>query len=147
MQLTIFDMMLEKNQQESYGKTSRASCPQKTTPSVPSWQDYVDVTPPSNRQGTDGATQVWFMGKSGQPLGALWTPNISEWLSEGGGSLCSLQEVLEDGVLPTRYYLSPKACRGILDRAEKRGKPLPPQLQQVLHSVAQGEHKNLTPTK
>ncbi len=142
MQLTIFDRLLEKNQQQSSGKMSRESSQLTTMPSAVSWEDFVDVMPPSSHQGTDGATQVWFMGKSGQPHGGSWTPNTSEWPSEGGGSLCSLQEVLESGELPTRYYLSPKACRGILVRAERRGKSLPPQLHQALLSVAQAEPKS-----
>ena len=132
MQLTIFDMMLDKKVQQSYGKTYQGSCPQKTMPSELSWQDYVEVIHPSTQQGKDGATQVWFMGRKGQPLGGSWTPNTSDWPSEEGGSLCSLHQVLEDGIVPTRYYLSPKACRGILDRAEKRGKPLPQQLETLL---------------
>ena len=142
MQLTIFDTMLEENQRSSSGKTSQVSCPQTTMPLEISWLDYVDVMFPSNHQGKDGATRVWFLGKSGQPHGASWTPNISEWPSEGGGSLCALHQVLEGGDVPTRYFLSPKACRGILDRAEKRGKPLPQQLQQALHSVAREEPKS-----
>lgn len=30
--------------------------------------------------------------------------------------------------------MSPKACAGILRRAERRGKPLPPQLESALRS-------------
>lgn len=37
----------------------------------------------------------------------------------------SLSSVLESGPHLARYCLSPKACRGILRRAEKRGVPLP----------------------
>ncbi len=33
---------------------------------------------------------------------------------------------------PERYYLSAKACQGILRRAEKRGKELPPMLKEAL---------------
>ena len=36
----------------------------------------------------------------------------------------------------TKYYLTPKAALGILRRAKKRGKPLPPQLHQALHQTA-----------
>ena len=39
---------------------------------------------------------------------------------------------------PQRFFLSSKACAGILRRAEKRGKELPPALQTALLSVAQG---------
>ena len=43
----------------------------------------------------------------------------------------SLSQILLDTV-PSRYYLSRKACLGILRRAKERGKPLPPQLEQAL---------------
>lgn len=42
-----------------------------------------------------------------------------------------LSQILEDNV-PEKYYLSPKACLGILRRAENRCKPLPNVLQQAL---------------
>jgi hypothetical protein len=38
---------------------------------------------------------------------------------------CSLSDILETGDVPRRFYLSATACRGILRRAEKRGKTLP----------------------
>lgn len=71
--------------------------------------------------------------------GASWMPNTTEWPSAADVSLCSLADVLhhaEDGPLPTRYYLSPTAAAGILRRAAKRGKALPPTLQAALESVA-----------
>lgn len=49
---------------------------------------------------------------------------------------CSLSDVLETGDVPQRYFLSAKACRGILRRAEKRGKDLPPALKSALQSVS-----------
>jgi hypothetical protein len=55
------------------------------------------------------------------------------------GGVCSLSDILETGDLPQRFFLSPKACRGILRRAEKRGKALPPALQAALQSVAAKE--------
>ena len=42
-----------------------------------------------------------------------------------------LSQILEDSV-PEKYYLSAKACRGILTRAERRGKTLPPELEAAL---------------
>jgi len=38
--------------------------------------------------------------------------------------------------VPPRFYLSAKACAGILRRAEKRGKDLPPALLRALEAVA-----------
>jgi hypothetical protein len=49
-----------------------------------------------------------------------------------------LSDVLETGPLPQRFYLSQKACAGILRRAEKRGKELPPMLREALEAVAGG---------
>jgi hypothetical protein len=50
--------------------------------------------------------------------------------------VCSLSQTLETGPLPQRFYLSQKACAGILRRAEKRGKELPPMLEEALKAVA-----------
>jgi len=51
-------------------------------------------------------------------------------------SVCSLAEILEPHVAP-KYYLSPRACRGILRRAMKGGRVLPPQLEAALKAVAE----------
>jgi hypothetical protein len=50
--------------------------------------------------------------------------------------VASLSEVLETGPLPEKYSLSPRACSGILRRAERRGKELPPMLKKALKAVA-----------
>jgi hypothetical protein len=63
-----------------------------------------------------------------------WTLSGSEWPSDV--AVCSLSDTLETGDLPQRYYLSAKASAGILRRAEKRGKKLPPALQEALESSA-----------
>ena len=42
-----------------------------------------------------------------------------------------LSQILEDSP-PQKYYLSAKACLGILRRAERRGKELPPELKAAL---------------
>ena len=48
-----------------------------------------------------------------------------------------LSQILEDSV-PEKYSLSPTACLGILKRAEKRGKELPPILKEALIQQAGG---------
>ena len=48
---------------------------------------------------------------------------------------CSLSEIVEARV-PPRFFLSPKAARGILRRAAKRGRELPPALQAALTALA-----------
>jgi hypothetical protein len=57
-------------------------------------------------------------------------------LSRNGDAVCSLSDILETGAVPQRFFLTAKACRGILRRADKRGKDLPPQLLQALQAVA-----------
>ena len=58
--------------------------------------------------------------------GECWTLNMSEWtdslvpfLKEDG--VCSLSDILEPtGVIPQRYYLSSRACLGVIRRAKTR---------------------------
>jgi hypothetical protein len=64
----------------------------------------------------------------------LWTLNTSEFHS--AAVACSLSDILETGDVPRRFYLSATACRGILRRAEKRGRLLPPALEAALKLVA-----------
>jgi hypothetical protein len=45
---------------------------------------------------------------------------------------------LETRDVPQRFFLSAKACAGILRRAERRGKALPPMLKEALEAVAGG---------
>ena len=66
--------------------------------------------------------------------GQLWTRSGSEWRRDGVA--CSLSQILETGPIDPRYYLSPRACEGILRRAEKRGKKLPEPLRLALEAVA-----------
>ena len=51
-------------------------------------------------------------------------------------SRTSLSDILETGRVPEKYFLSQRACSGILRRAEKRGKALPDALKEALESVA-----------
>lgn len=71
-------------------------------------------------------------------------------------SVCeSLATTLTDVLQPTapeQYFLSPHAARGILQRAGRRGRSLPPELDQALSSVANEEPtdwqvRRLTPTE
>jgi hypothetical protein len=76
----------------------------------------------------------------GSPTG-FWTLNGCEHTgipapSRSDGDVCSLSDVLETGSVPQRFSLSAKACSGILRRAERRGKALPPMLKQALEQVA-----------
>ena len=83
----------------------------------------------------------------------ILAPSLGRWGNAGMGSptelltlsstefhkdaaVCSLSDILEIGDVPPRFYLSATACRGILRRADKRGKKLPGQLQRALEAVA-----------
>ena len=78
--------------------------------------------------------------------GEYWTRSLCEYPAGGGGSVPSLNDAgvsfLSDTLetcVPARFCLSPKACAGIIRRAERRGKPLPEPLGEVLHLVAARE--------
>lgn len=73
-------------------------------------------------------------------LGGFSTRSFSDWPNAADVSLGYLREELETGDVPSRYFLSPMACRGILRRAEKRGKELPTTLRLALKQVASGSH-------
>ena len=60
--------------------------------------------------------------------------NTSAWPNDARVS--SLSQVLETASIPPRFFLSAKACTGILRRAEARGKTLPATLDQALRAVA-----------
>lgn len=84
--------------------------------------------------------------------GGILAPSSGRWANSGMGSAtecwmlntlespkdaeeCLLSDTLEIGDLPHKYYLSPKACQGILRRAEKRQKKLPSALQHALEMI------------
>ncbi len=79
------------------------------------------------------SSEGWQNSGMGSPTGCL-TLSTSEWPS--AADVCSLSDTLETGDLPQRFFLSATACKGILRRAEKRGKELPQALAQALQSVA-----------
>ena len=74
--------------------------------------------------------------------GEFWMRSSSEWPSDA--AVCFLSDVLEPNP-PSRFSLSPMACAGIIRRAERRGKPLPPELDEALRlqasSTAQGREQ------
>ena len=61
--------------------------------------------------------------------GECWTPNTGESPSVVRES--TLSQILEDNA-PEKYFLSARACEGILRRAEKRGKKIPALLWEAL---------------
>ena len=93
------------------------------------------LVPSSQRWGTSG------MGGPTEclTLNTLESPNdvVESSLSD---ILVEIQDV------PERYLLSPKACEGILRRAESRGKKLPPVLKAALtRRVTHGQQQSQEP--
>jgi hypothetical protein len=96
-------------------------------------------TSPASGQLTEGGHLVpcsegWRNSGMGSPTEFL-TLNSSEY--HNAAAVCLLSDILETGDVPARFYLSAKASRGIIRRAEKRGRALPPSLQAELECLAQ----------
>lgn len=90
------------------------------------------LEPSSGRWGSwgmGGPTGSWTLN------GAEHTGTLEPFRSADG--VCSLSDVLETAEVPQRFYLSAKACSGILRRAGARGKVLPPLLEVALKLVIQ----------
>lgn len=80
-----------------------------------------------------GQMPEWYEAEALISLGACTMPNISERHSDAGE--CFLSQILEVNA-PEKYSLSPRACAGILKRAERRGRALPPLLKAALEKQA-----------
>jgi hypothetical protein len=129
-----------------FGKT----CPERSVPteekiSEPCWKNL----PAWNNQtlqfldlrvgGADGEKLEQSLETDGLWLGDSSTLNIGESPSVESESL--LSQILEDNV-PQKYYLSARACQGILTRASRRGKQLPDILRQALLDVIEQAKKS-----
>lgn len=77
----------------------------------------------------EAVAELW---PDGGRHGECWTLSSSVWPS--GASVCSLSSTLETGGVPRRYFLSARACAGIIRRAERRGKALPRELREALET-------------
>lgn len=137
-QISMFDPDLQ------FGKTfPEHSAPIKARTSGPS----------SRRSATSKDKGFLFLnlrGWGGSLTGALWeitgvlpgpssTPvKWGESVSRRGESASTLSQILQLDA-PEKYSLSPKACAGILRRAEKRGKVLPDMLRDALMEVVRSD--------
>ena len=124
------------------GKMSPVSCPhglaqrRRVTWSLDS--DGI----PRKQVISDASWKAWQNSGMGSPT-EFWTLSSCEQMDTltqfpKDGAVCSLSDVLEVGNVPQRYFLTAKACAGILRRAEKRGKKLPEPLKLALERVADG---------
>lgn len=88
-----------------------------------------DTVIPRPPRGADGAKPEQSPERDGALLGDSSTLNIGESPSVENESL--LSQILEANA-PLKYYLSERACQGILTRASRRGKALPDLLKTAL---------------
>lgn len=118
-----------------FGKTCKErSAPTEEKISEPCWKNlpawnnqtlqFLDL-----QRGADGTKPEQLQETDGLWLGDSLTLNIGECPREENVSLLSW--ILQVDV-PEKYYLSAKACRGILTRASRRGKKLQELLETAL---------------
>ena len=144
-QMSIFDCF---DQSIWYGRTSQAHFHQeKTTKERTSElsskkQRGSSIKTPLylnlRRGGGVQAVASWETG--GVLLGEYMMHSFGEYPKEENVSL--LSQILEDHPHP-KYCLSARACQGILNRAEKRGKKLP----EILETALKNQILRLTPSK
>jgi hypothetical protein len=113
------------------GRTSLALChPTPVRISPPCCGDSPGSDLPCPRTG--GARSACVSDLTVSPSGGCLTLDGSEWPSDA--AVCSLSQVLEPTV-SSRYYLTARAARGILDRSTRRGRRLPDHLHAALTSM------------
>jgi len=122
----------------AFGKTSPESSAWETTPSAVSWAELSDTMMPSCRlSGSGGPVSVWLPGHGHGRHGGFSTLNTSA--SPNDARVSFLWQILEAGPIPLKYFLSAKACSGILRRAAARKKlaTMPELLRRALEDVVQ----------
>lgn len=122
------------------GRTSPARSPATAVETLESWLGRWLGASLAFR-AEDGERAALQSARTDSSSGACWTRNMSEWNhtpapSPNDAGVCSLSSILEIGSIDPRYFLSQRACAGILRRAEKRGKELPETLRAALIAVA-----------
>ena len=130
-QVSMFD------QDSPFGKTSRAHS--QATRDVTSKR----CSKPSAKSQTQTLQFLSLKRGSGARRDASWATvtalhGVSMTLNTGESPSVArestLSQILEANA-PEKYYLSAKACAGILRRAQKRGKELPKMLREALEEV------------
>ena len=131
-QISIFDLDLQFG--KMYQEHSVATKEKISELSLKSWQE-------SKKQKyqflclkrESGNSQERLLVMDGQLHGEHLMLNTTEYPNEDVESF--LSQILQMNV-QEKYYLSAKACQGILRRAEKRGKELPEILRKALEEQA-----------
>ncbi len=121
-----FGRMSPEPFQATAGKTSE-KCSKRSSGSQTSEPLYLDL-----RAGS-GLLRERSWERGSPSLGVYWTRSFGACPSVAVES--RLSQILE-AEAPRKYYLSAKACRGVLRRARERGKELPPLLKAVLERQA-----------
>ena len=93
----------------------------KAMRSPASWPDF---------QNSGMGSPTEFLTLSSPEHASSLEPSLND------GDVCSLSDILETGDHLRPYFLSARACLGILRRAEKRGKELPALLARALRAAA-----------
>ena len=127
-----------------FGKTS----PPCSSPTIrpmaafsAAWWDRPDRSGPTI-SADGGRTRGWLLDRNGLLRGESWTPGSEEFPNAGDGFFSwpsrypTLRSLLEERPTPRRFYLTGLACRGILRRADKRGKAIHPFLRRALEAMA-----------
>ena len=109
--------------------TSSPSSVRSSKPPVATELMYLNLGGGVRQENLFGETPVASWEKVIRLPGECWTPNTGESPSVVRES--TLSQILEDNA-PEKYFLSARACEGILRRAEKRGKKLPLMLWEAL---------------
>ena len=132
-QVSIFDQdipcgrMYTEHSQATKEKTSE-SCLKNSRRSQTKTPLFLDLRT-GNGQAADASWQT-----DGASLGVYSTHSFGESPSVAAES--RLSQILEDNPHP-RYSLSGKAASGILNRASRRGKELPPMLKEALEHMVE----------
>ena len=106
-------------------KISDASCRKSSMPQAKTFM-FLDL----RVGGASGAMQERSWETIAPSHGESWMRNTGE--SPNVDAESTLSQILEEQA-QEKYYLSEKACHGILRRADSRGKKLPEVLERALH--------------
>lgn len=147
IQLSLFGKMFPERSVQTAEKTS-APC----WKNLPAWNNqtlqFLDL-----RGGADGAKPEQLPEMDGPWLGDSLTLNTGEkpsmtavqevcsaWGPHSAVKESLLSQILEVNA-PEKYFLSARACRGILTRASRRGKKLPDLLETALLEMIRWREK------
>ena len=134
-QVSMFDadmpfgrMSLEHSQAESKREQTSVKSSKASSTYAKKGIQYLSLQRENGRR-TDASWTV--IAEGGQLPGLCWMP-VPGYLKDGNES--TLSQILVEQV-PHKYFLSERACRGILNRAEQHGRVLPDMLRQALEEV------------